>query len=72
MPEPQKAKGVSRRTLAYGPGGAGDRSVWNAVNAIANRTQDIARQNRTRMTNAQRERLRRVGRAMLDRVMSGL
>lgn len=72
MAEIQTAKGVSRRTLSYGPGGASDRSMWNAVNAIANRTQEIARQNRNRMTYEQRERLRRAGQAMLSRVMSGL
>lgn len=57
---------VSRRTLAYGPDKG--RTMWNAVNAIANRTREI--RNRSGLTEEQRERVRRAGNRMLTRVLS--
>lgn len=60
---------VSRRTLAYGSGGANDRSVSNAIQAIANRAQAMARQRRNSLTDAQRERIRRAGRNMVNRLL---
>lgn len=60
---------VSGRTLSYGPGGAGDRSLSNAINAITNRAQAMARQRRNTLTDAQRERIRQAGRNMITRLI---
>lgn len=57
---------VSRRTLAYGSGGADDRSVSNAIQAVANRAQAMARQRKNTLTDTQRERIRRAGMNMVN------
>ena len=60
---------VSSRTLAYGPGGANDRSVSNAIQAVANRAQAMARQRRNSLTDTQRERIRMAGMNMVNRLI---
>lgn len=60
---------VSSRTLAYGPGGANDRSVVNAIQAVGNRVQAMVRQRRNTLTDAQRSRIRRAGLNMVNRLM---
>ena len=60
---------VSSRTLAYGPRGANDRSVSNAVSAVAYRAQAMVRERRNTLTDAQRERIRRAGVNMVNRLI---
>lgn len=65
---PSVSRIVSGRTLEYGPGGKTDRSVANAIQAIANRAR--AMWDRRRMSLRDKERIRAAGERMVERLIN--